>query len=233
MATFTCDFCKNSFQRRPAAVRPGHKKYCNVLCQGQAENWSSQNTTGTYTCPLCKEELSSDKFDWYRRNGRPKRFSYCQTCRPKKRAHHYKAAAANYRKKWEAKRRAVSKDSALSWYFARNLTQYRSRSRQRDLPECDLTADYLVELFHLQEGRCYYTGEPLVWDTYGSIVARKDSMSVDRLTPELGYCKGNVVVCGYTTNTSKGTRSEAEFYSFCEQVLKFRDQRQAATTNNR
>jgi hypothetical protein len=86
---------------------------------------------------------------------------------------------------------------------------------------CDLDADFLVRLFHRQDGRCYYTGAALEWNTYGrgSGHHTTTSLSLDRLVPKHGYTRGNVVLCGHQVNMSKGARTEREFYAFCEQVL--------------
>ena len=56
----------------------------------------------------------------------------------------------------------------------------------------DITPDFMVSLFHLQEGRCYYTGEVLDWNSYGKKHPSSDSMSVDRKDPTIGYVKTNV-----------------------------------------
>jgi hypothetical protein len=230
MAEFVCDHCAKPFRKRPAAVGKG-KKYCSIKCRSEAENWSSTNTTGMFTCPACGKELTRDSFDWYERAGKPKRFPYCKVCKPKKRrSYHDVGAQAKHQREYVKRCLDAGGDIALSWYFTRNLSQYRARSKKRGLPECNLDADYLVTLFHAQAGKCYYTGETLTWDNHGNIVARKDSMSVDRLIPELGYVRGNVVICGYTTNTSKGDRTEADFYSFCERILKVKAERQAGAT---
>lgn len=54
---------------------------------------------------------------------------------------------------------------------------------------------------------------------------RHSTLSVDRLTPKLGYVKGNVVLCTYSSNWAKNSRTEDEFYSFCEIVLSTKDKR--------
>lgn len=225
MATFTCDHCGRAFLRRPAKVRPGWKRYCNRDCQSRAENWAVANTTGLFRCPVCKDDLSADSFDWYERAGKSKRYSCCKNCRPKvRKSYHEHGAFTVYQRKHREKCLSAGGDVALRWYFTRNLGQYRARSQRRGVA-CDLDVEFLVNQFHSQDGRCYYTGEPLRWDTHGNLCARKDSMSLDRLDPARGYVKGNVVLCTYTTNTSKGERTEEDFYRFCEQVLRNRNRR--------
>ncbi len=84
-------------------------------------------------------------------------------------------------------------------------------------------------LLRRQDGKCYYTDTIMLWDNYGKGKGKSnpDSMTVDRLTPERGYVRGNVVLCTYKTNTSKGDRTETDFYAFCARILSTKDQRQA------
>jgi len=43
-----------------------------------------------------------------------------------------------------------------------------------------------------------------------------DTMSVDRMTPEKGYTKGNIVLCCHIANKAKGRMNIDEFYIFCK-----------------
>jgi hypothetical protein len=229
MADFTCIGCGNPFQRASPT------KYCSQGCQAKAENWASvMGERGEYKCVECQQCLPGTEFYWFTRKGRPAKFSRCHPCqREWNKRYRGTEAFRIYARKNGARHQqehvdrciASGGDVALHWYFTRNLSQYRARSKSHNLP-CDLDAPYLVSVFHKQEGLCFYTKKPLQWDTRGQMYARRDSMSVDRLTPALGYTKGNIVLCTYTTNTAKGDRTEAEFYAFCEQVLQTRNLRQ-------
>lgn len=66
------------------------------------------------------------------------------------------------------------------------------------------------------------------WDNYGKGRGNQieTTLSVDRLTPKIGYVKGNVVLCTGKSNTSKSDRTELEFYSFCEKVLATKNERE-------
>jgi len=125
---------------------------------------------------------------------------------------------------WRERRLTVGGDVALHWYFTRQLSGYRKRSKEVQ-QLCDLNANFLVSLYHKQEGRCYFTGTDLQWQNYGHGVARPDSLSVDRLDPTKGYVQNNVVLCIYFVNTAKGRLSEESFYSFCQKVLDYRSVR--------
>lgn len=117
--------------------------------------------------------------------------------------------------RWREKCLAEGGDKALRWYFTRQMSTYRARTPE----SCDIDPDFLVLLYHKQNGLCYYTGQPLEWDSYGKRVPTKNSLSVDRLDPEKGYNKSNVVLCTYAVNTTKGHHTETQFYDFCQSVL--------------
>lgn len=66
----------------------------------------------------------------------------------------------------------------------------RTNAKHKKHVPHDIDGDYLLQLFNEQKGRCHWLGIPLV----PSINARDPQRpSVDRLQPELGYVRGNVV----------------------------------------
>jgi hypothetical protein len=119
------------------------------------------------------------------------------------------------RRKLSEKRR--NKNPVL-FYVQERISGYR-----RQDPESDLSTDYLVELWEKQMGLCYYTGVPMVFAKVG--IPLPNSTSLDKLDPSIGYKRGNVVWACYQVNTSKGHRSEREFYDFCKLVLERSEER--------
>lgn len=105
----------------------------------------------------------------------------------------------------------------------KSLIQNRIAAWKKKTSNSDLTTEYLLKQHELQEGKCYYTGLPLVilktseWkDDF------ENSISLDRLIPDKGYVQGNVVFCLYSVNTMKGRLTEQEFYSRMQQILQNR-----------
>lgn len=94
------------------------------------------------------------------------------------------------------------------------------RSWKRRTISSNLTFEYLMKLYELQNGKCYYTNKPLKilhaseWKTNF-----RESISLDRLDPEKGYVKGNVVYCLYSINTMKGSFTEMNFYNLMKDIL--------------
>lgn len=66
---------------------------------------------------------------------------------------------------------------------------------------CSITRDEFVKLYHNQKGKCFYTGVEMTWGV-GKGFSR-DSISIDKMIPKLGYTKENTVLCSNKVNTVK------------------------------
>jgi hypothetical protein len=117
-------------------------------------------------------------------------------------------------KKWRKDYKDKTKYSIRGWVQTR-LASWRAKDLQ-----CDLTSDYLVELYNKQNGLCYYTNEEMI---FPKKKLDFDGISLDKLNPEIGYKKGNVVFCKYKINTMKSNNSEIEFYNIMLKILKNRN----------
>lgn len=85
----------------------------------------------------------------------------------------------------------------------------------------DLTTEYLLDLYNKQESKCYYSGETMIFGAKQG-KALPNTASLDRLIPEKGYVRGNVVWCTFFVNTMKGGLTENEFYQFMNRILNIR-----------
>lgn len=90
---------------------------------------------------------------------------------------------------------------------------------RKKTPGSDLTVDYLLNLWNTQDGKCYYTGKPMLWKSAG---IASESMSLDRLDPDKGYVQGNVVWCCLFVNVMKGHLTEQGFYGMMRHILAYR-----------
>jgi hypothetical protein len=113
-------------------------------------------------------------------------------------------------KKTKKERRARTRQTIRGWLHER-VAGWRKKT-----PASDLTTEHLVDLFEKQNGLCYFTGVPL---KLGVHAVDADGISLDKLTPALGYMTGNVVFCTFSTNTMKGALTEAEFYEKMRLIL--------------
>jgi len=83
----------------------------------------------------------------------------------------------------------------------------KSSAKKQSLP-FDLTWEYLIALFKTQNGGCFYTDEALKYERGNG--HSKQSLSVDKIVPEKGYTRENVVLCTYKANVVKNSLSLEE-----------------------
>lgn len=180
-----------------------------------------------YHCNKCGENKPGDEFRWVIRNGK-KCKKHCLLCTSRLRT---KWHEDNHARASDAHRALCQRKSLLigepvvSWWFSRHIHQWRNASIRKQLPVPDLDVQHVLELYRLQDGRCYYSGDILEWSAYGSKHAIRKPLlvSMDRKTPSLGYVKGNVVLCSLIMNMMKGDRTTEEFYEQCRRVLRKAD----------
>lgn len=88
------------------------------------------------------------------------------------------------------------------------MTQIKDSARKRNL-ECTVTAQFLWELFKIQEGRCGYTGLP---------IELNKNASLDRIDSTKGYTPGNVHWVLWDINRMKWNIPHQEFVKLCSLV---------------
>lgn len=81
-----------------------------------------------------------------------------------------------------------------------SLHNAKSRAEKKNVP-FDIDAKYLMEIFP-SDGKCPVFGIDLVWGG-----DRKNSPSLDRIHPDLGYVRGNLVWVSDYANTLKAANS--------------------------
>lgn len=104
----------------------------------------------------------------------------------------------------------------ISKLLAIRCSDIQRRSEKNNIP-FDLTPEFLRELFEKQNGLCAYSGIPLKPTTTNfkeKGQADPDVMSVDKVVPELGYVKTNVVLCCSAINKLKGNSNPEELQQF-------------------
>lgn len=116
---------------------------------------------------------------------------------------------AQYKKIYEGTR-----NNLFRW-AASNLRSSRAYSKKRGM-ECSIMAADVVSLYEKQNGKCALTGRTLI---YGSKGQQRDSLSIDRIEPALGYVNGNVRLVTYQANMARGMFSDEELMSFCRAIL--------------
>lgn len=95
--------------------------------------------------------------------------------------------------------------------------EIRRRCKHQGLPyDPDLTK-LLRELWDEQDGKCAYTGLDMNID--GDYKTDPLFMTVDKVTPSLGYVKGNIKLCCSIVNRMKQNLDIPELKKYCQLIL--------------
>ena len=109
------------------------------------------------------------------------------------------------------KRHAGNRNDEYS-QFRYHLRKAKSRNK-----ECDLTLEYLKEVWENQDGVCGYTGMKLthhMWNT----TKIPTTASLDRIDSSLGYVRGNVQFVSVMANFAKSDFTHEEMVLFCKSI---------------
>ena len=91
-------------------------------------------------------------------------------------------------------------NSSIEVFLRARWSRLRLKSKKQNYP-FTISPEDLVQQFHAQSGKCFYTDEPLDWGTAKGF--RRNALSVDRIVSNRGYVKGNIVLCTYKANAVK------------------------------
>lgn len=89
------------------------------------------------------------------------------------------------------------------------------RGHRRAQHGFNIDADFLLELWHKQEGKCALTGLPMTY----SQGLNPFSVSVDRIVPKKGYYKKNVRLICFAVNSLRGAGSDEAMYTIAEALV--------------
>ena len=171
-------------------------------------------------CNKCNQDLPIDSFRLresnYQTKSEKRTFSFyvghCRECERQTSLDH-----ARNNKSSRKARRDIYWQTAR--YDIKKHISYRLAVWKKKTPEVfNLTTDYLYDLYNQQNGNCFYTNRKMiVGGKHGE--SYKDFLSLDRLFPEKGYVKGNVVWCTYFINTMKGQLTYNEFHLLIKDII--------------
>lgn len=106
--------------------------------------------------------------------------------------------------------------SPFRWYVIRG--EYRDRTKGYG---CDLTVEYLKELWTRQNGVCSLSGCNLLLPkntTKAWEIKSPYNASLDRIDNSKGYMQGNVRFVAYIANIARSTFSDDQLIEFCKAV---------------
>lgn len=103
----------------------------------------------------------------------------------------------------------------LRSYFLYKESYLRNKCKKKNL-NYNLTKDFLFKLYEKQNRKCYYSGINI---KHNIGCSDYNSISVERLNPNLGYVEENVVLAAFNINSFKGMMNETEFKNYLKKIL--------------
>lgn len=134
-------------------------------------------------CTKCGKVLLRADLPWGRVTTKPYQLSYCRRCLTEQVVRNTKRS--------------------IPQYLMHRHRAIKAKCQQADVP-FDLPGGYLADLYEKQKGLCFYTDEEMkVYFGTKKSGARRNSLSVDKILPEVGYIPGNIVLCIARANSVK------------------------------
>ena len=139
-------------------------------------------------CSKCNEIKPLNEFQFGRKGtDQEYRFSYCNSCRKKQT---YDNLNSDYRK-----------------FIKNSFQKLKRRANTENIP-FDLTYEYIIDMYEELNGECFYSNSKMILEVGKGHNA--NSLSFDKIIPEIGYVEGNVVLCSNRFNTIKSDLSLEE-----------------------
>ena len=162
---------------------------------------------GRKWCGVCKTNKSLSKFYLHKKN--PKIYSgYCIQCS--------KDNIAKYKIKLKASTKLEDKIAVA----LQQLYCCAQGSHKRRKLEFNLSLYFLKDLYHEQNGKCFYTGIKMALKPTNHLLYDPFSVSLDRINPLKGYTKDNIALCCYGINVLKGMHSQKMLYKVLQAFYK-------------
>lgn len=126
-------------------------------------------------------------------------------------------AVKKYEKQRCARLKCAIKENDFGYYIQRRVQRLISKCRS-DQVQCDIDVQHMINLWTQQNGLCFYTSLPMNGTGTDQGLASWNSPSVDRLYPERGYTKHNVVWCLNSVNSFKNSMDVIKFIELVNQI---------------
>ena len=208
------DSAEEASRRRSVLLAPIRGRRDTVATR----KWDEIFAAGAMRCSLCRERKPVDAFRTLARsNGRTLDYvalnSFCRACDAER----------------TARIRRV-KRATLDGSVRLLMSNVRSRCRNKGW-SCEIDEEWLIGQWHRQGGRCWFTGDPMLYDIGAQSAAsgggyrknQRAAISVDRLDPHRGYERSNVVLCRWEANNAKQDLTIHELLDLAERLVAWRD----------
>ena len=152
----------------------------------------------TKTCSKCGNEKEIKEFYYHRI--RKYYMESCKTCNNQQ--------SIIYQKE-------KREEKNIKYILTQRAGSIRRDRKRYNIPVDQNLSKILLEQWEKQNGKCFYTDEPLSLENY-----KKNNfyLTVDRKIPELGYVKDNVVLCCSVVNKIKTNLELNELFYWVEKI---------------
>lgn len=167
-------------------------------------------------CAHCGKVFEKEAKEHRRQLKEGKSIFYCSlscVCKERNKNNPPKGNIENFKDKIRKK----DEYTPFRWFVLR--AQYRGK-RKRKLG-CDLTPEYLKQLWDQQNGICPFTGWKLNLPQDASKWEEKSprNASLDRIDNSIGYMKDNIRFVSVMANLARQDFSDNELIDFCRSVV--------------
>ena len=192
----TCSNCGTNIHRERRSADAYHK--CPIICG---------NNKRCYKCKKWKDLALFNKS----RNLSGGVSKQCRECYNKEDA----VVKCNKNRSYRLKHSIENGD--VSFYIKRRIGTIKSKAKKQNI-DFDLDADYLTNLWEKQGGRCFYSNIQMKNSMKQEGFQSWDGPSLDRIEPEKGYVKGNVVWCAFGINSFKQSLGLSAFENVVKSI---------------
>lgn len=139
-------------------------------------------------CRKCGDVKNIDEFQFGRKGQKYEyKFSFCNECRKKQ--------------------IYLNLNNDINKFLANRFHRMKLNAKKRDI-SFSISKDEFIAQYHNQNGLCFYTDAKMICEVGSDL--HRDSLSIDKIVPEKGYIRGNVVLTTHRINTCKNDLSLEE-----------------------
>ena len=205
--------------------------------------WSKPNCHVIYlnmiTCNICCRSKDDNQF-YFRKNGKPRK--ECKTCKSVKNSKYYKENEQEIRQQTAEYKIFNSdkiKQDSIEYYQANklvirqlqkeyqisprgrliNLMSYAKSRAKQNKRKFDLDIEFLLEMFHNQNGQCKLTGINFSLEKENDCRVDPWAISIDRVDSKLGYTKNNVMLVCAVVNFALNEWGESVLRTMSEAII--------------
>ena len=117
------------------------------------------------------------------------------------------------KEKNEKRLRNITLDYCIRLKVWQCNSRHRNHRTKKYAEPCNITCQYVKDLWHKQEEKCCYSGIKMTYKTNNY-----NLFSIDRIDSSRGYVVGNIALCCHGINLMKNDMDMEEFFNYCYMI---------------